>query len=83
MVLLVNHLNFSQIYAKGAFLLIFGLNLKLKRRSVVLAYPADCFSASIGAMIKVSTVLKSSRRAEFKSGLYLRYIVLDRGGTNV
>mmetsp|Transcript_10303 Transcript_10303/g.15594 ORF Transcript_10303/g.15594 Transcript_10303/m.15594 type:complete len:602 (+) Transcript_10303:55-1860(+) len=43
-----------------------------KRRSVVLAYPADCFSASIGAMVKVSTVLKSSRRAEFKSGLYLR-----------
>ena len=40
---------------------------------LVLAYPADCFPARIGAMamVKVSTVLKSSRRAEFKSGLYL------------
>ncbi len=30
-------------------------------RSVVLAYPAYCFSSNIGAKIKVSTVLKSSQ----------------------
>ena len=31
------------------------------RRSVVLAYPESCFSSNIGAMIKMSTVLKSSQ----------------------
>mmetsp|Transcript_867 Transcript_867/g.1392 ORF Transcript_867/g.1392 Transcript_867/m.1392 type:complete len:239 (+) Transcript_867:1511-2227(+) len=30
-------------------------------RSVVLAYPESCFSSNIGAMIKMSTVLKSSQ----------------------
>ena len=39
------------------------------RRSVMLAYPANLLSVIIGAMIKVSTVLKSSSELRITFGI--------------